>query len=269
MGEKFIDWLIDTSLEFAGGQIFGKATSRLSDEVKEGLEGWWETAYGVATEKIKEETEKAKKGGPKAPSADDISAILRNVLTFQKEGLANYTSWLFSGSDEAVTEFRAQVINGKWMDVKNGTIAQSDFEDSIFKWIWGSLIVEVWKQNPLFAPVIIMGNKADDTSNPFADNRDAGYVNEWINDDGAAESRHSLDGKTFWFVTSQVCNNWRFDSEVGDYCLDAYFTTLPGINEVDGTNDDWSKTNYKDMIASAYGGFKLNGNKNGCKCKHT
>jgi hypothetical protein len=265
MGDKFIDWLIDTSLEYAGGEVFRRATSKLSESVKENLSGWWDNAYGLATDKIKDEAEKAKKGQAQAPSADDISGILKNLIRFQKEGLANYTIWLFDGSKEAVTEFRNQVSQGKWMDVRNGTITQADFENSIFKWIWGSLIVQVWKQNPLYAPVIIMSDTANDESNPFAVNRDGGFGTNWINDQGAKGSRHNVDGKTFWFVTTQVCDNWRSDNDVGDRCLDSYFITLPGISEVDGENDDWSKTSYKDMIASAYGGFKANGNKNGCK----
>ena len=111
----------------------------------------------------------AKDAQPGVQGQMDTLNDIRSELGTLVDGWANvtqqYMSNLFSGSDDALTQLDAYVMNGNWAD--------TDFDNSLFSLqgimenvLYGQLIPKAWSDHTTVHPVVVF-QQGNDITNPL------------------------------------------------------------------------------------------------------
>jgi len=169
--------------------------------------------------------------------------------------IKSYVDNLLSGKVNKLSEFHDQISDGKWINDALGGKDLFDLKDAAQKAFAAVLLPQAWKLNKDTVPVILMEDKDCNLGEP---------IQEMNFDTTHATGSCVIAGKTMWLVglNTEQCrtgpNPFGPGGNKPDPCPVNVFRTLPGFDKLGDFG--FSKD---DIIAGAYAGYQLNGNKNG------
>lgn len=256
IGLQMDAWLFDTVMDSVGGQVWNKLSKSASlpeDSPKtEKAEEIFNSAYGEATEKLKNVLGLDKLDPDPDEELSDMTVLAKAIVKYQQNSVSAYANWLLNDSSpEAMAAFSNQVRYGTYFNLPE--TSTEDIRLQAKKLTIAGLVTYSWQYEQSLWPVIVVAND-DDADLEFSHNL---YK---LSDDEVSGSRAIYDGKTFYLLGVLPCDV--YDTKARS-CPSATWTSLSGYDQLDGTHEEWGNLTMSELIESSWEGYKLNGYANG------
>ncbi len=233
--------------------------------IKEGVEfknannhGWLKDAANAAitsTIVLAKDSQNGVQG--QVDTLNDINLILGHIIDGWSSVTEQYSTKLFSGSDDGLTQLDAYIDGGGWYDT-NGIHKISDLSTNMENVLYGGLIPLAWTDHREVHPVVIF-QEQDNVTNPNSALPDPPSP---LNDQEAVKFRSIYSRYTLWLLDAHDCHKVPKGKNNPGGCDKPYVQPLPGADQLIPGNA-WGGVLIDDINISAWLGYILNGMQNG------